>query len=225
MVAGLGSWLLAVLPYLEGGMSVTVIALAVIGSALMIWGLTEKSQIRLKRSQLDDLIKNRKRYLLPIRPIIEERLKIADKLALEAGQYPHEEYQKRYLPFQRNKKPLAIQNALVRRKFMWNNQYYQLLKDRDEGIQSLIRDYDIYYAQIKDGKLKKHLKQLWKVEHYSNSLKAFNILAKGEKHIPHTVIGLNIAKIGENINKVDINNSISKVLTRIDELLDGEEDE
>jgi len=206
-------------------MSATVIVLAIIGSTLVFWGFIEKPQIRLKRSQLDDLIRNREKYLLPLKSIIEKRLKIANKLAIIAGQYPLKEYQKRYLPFHKYKKPLAIQNALFKRKYMWNNQYYQLLKDKDEELQLTIQDYDIYYVQIKDGKLKKYLKQLWKVEHMTNSFKAYAILAKSEKRIHHTAMGLNIAMIGENINKDNINDYVRKVLTRIGELLDGDDDD
>ena len=38
---------------------------------------------------------------------------------------------------------------------MWNNQYYRLLKDKDEELQAVIQKYNFYYAQIKDNKLKK----------------------------------------------------------------------
>ena len=109
-------------------MSPTVIALVVIGSVLVIWGFLEKPQKRLKRSELDCLIEQRESYLKPLITTIKERLKIADRLANKAGRYPLKEYKKRYLPFHKGEKPLSIQNALAKRKFMWNNQYYQLLK-------------------------------------------------------------------------------------------------
>lgn len=225
-LAGIGSWLLAVLPFWESdGMSPTVIALMIIGSALVIVGFLEKSQKRLKRSELDSLIRQRELHLIPMKNIIRKRLKIADRLTNEAGQYPLEEYKKRYLPFHKSEKLLSIQNALVKRKFMWNNHYYQLIKDQDKEMQPIISDYGIFYAQIKDGKLRKYLKQLWRVEHWTNSFKAYCILAKGEKEIPHTATGLNIARIGENINEDNIDNALRRVFRRIDELLDGDEDE
>jgi hypothetical protein len=202
-----------------------VLALVVVGSVLVIWGFIGKTSKRLNRSALDSLIGQREIYLIPLKNIIEERLKIADKLVKEAGQYPLEEYKIRYLPFHKSNKPLSIQNALAKHKFMWNNHYLQLLKDQDKDMQPIISAYEISYSQIKDNKLRKYLKQLWKIEHWTNSFKAYCILAKGEKEISHTVTGLNIAMVGENINRDNIDNSLSKVFKRIDELLDGDEDE
>ena len=225
-LTGLGSLLVALLPYFEAEqMSITTIVLALIGSALVIWGFIEKPQQRLKRSELNPLIEQRETYLVPLKSTIQEILTITDRLAIEAGEYPLEEYKKRYLPFHKNPLPISIQNALVSDKFMWDNHYYQLLKDKDKGLQPLMTEYNGCYSQVVDGKLRKYLKQLWRIEHWTGSFKAYCILAKGNRNIPHTATGLNIAGVGESINEDNINNVLSKVNTRIIELLDGAEDE
>ncbi len=211
----------------QSPLGVTVIVLFCISVILYVLALIKKDHIpkRLTRPELDLLIKERSKYLKPLEVVIKKRLEIVDGLAYVASQCSLDEYQQRYLPFQRNKKPLAIQNALFKKGFMWNNHYYQLLKDTDSKLQPIMEDYKVYFAQIKDNSLRKYLNKLWMAEHMTNSFKTYAIVAKGDKRIPHTPHGLNVARIGENINESNIDISLKRVMERIHELLEGAEDE
>jgi hypothetical protein len=205
-------------------LGIVVIFVFMFSVILYFLAFFKREQIRLTKSQLDSLIENRQKYLLPLQTLVKDRLKIADSISLTAGKNPLEDYQKRYLPFHRNKTPLQIQNALANRGFMYNNRYYQLLKDSNKEFQSTIQSYDVNYVQIKDKKLKKYLNQLWQREHWTNSMKSYTILAKNEKRIKHTPFGLSVAKIGERVNEENRNAAMKIVFERIDELLDGDDD-
>lgn len=169
--------------------------------------------------------RNRKTYLQPLQSNIKKRITLANQLCIKAGNLSLTEYQEKYLPFQKNMKPLAIQQALFHKGFMWDNKFYQYLKDTDYQYQRLTTNYSFYLNQVRDKRLKDELNQLWCLEHKQNSAKAFDILTQKEKSIKNTITVLSIAKTGEKIETRTVNISQKKVFGRIEKLIGGAEDE
>jgi hypothetical protein len=227
----------AIIPVVERylvDMGVSMTALNIIAAAIFIapilwyvWGVKKDKRIKPLNSDEEESvwkirIQKRKKYLLPLRTRVLERIKIADKLVIQAGKYPLGKYKEKYLPFHKNNRALSIKNSLFKAGFMSNNLYYQLLKDTNTKVQGIIREYDIYYMQIEDKPLKSELNQLWVVEHKANSGRIFALISKQADGIRNIPVGIKIGKIGEDLHRDNINNHVRKVLQRIDGLLSDE---
>ena len=226
-LSGIGAWLLAVLPYFEKGrtMSITTWALLIIGTVLFLIGFTKKPQRRLRRSELNEIIGQRENYLIPLKKNIKDRLERTNYLVNNASEYPLEEYRKKYAPAK--KMPiLGIYSWIfLKLRFIIDNLYYESLKENDSEYRKMVQEYRFLYTQIKDRKLKKYLNGLWSIEHQYNSLNIFTLLSKNHPAVKTTVHGLRTSRTGEKFGAEAFNRQLNNVMNRVEELLDGEDDE
>ena len=209
----------------QSPMGITIIGLFVLSVALYAISIAKREK-QLSYHDMKVLIEKRREYLEPLKVVIKGRLTRSDYLVKQASELPLEEYHKKYALRLKTNKATAIYSWIfIKQNFMVDNLYYGSLKDNDSEYRPMIKDYEFMYAQIKDRKLKRKLNGLWQFEHMCNSINIFALLSKNHPDIKKTIHGLRTARTGEKYNADAIKRQLNDVMTRIDQLLDGEEDE
>lgn len=177
------------------------------------------------------IVEDRNKYIIPLKDVVHKKLSSAQQLRMKAIKYPLMSYWERYLkntmPYivtkQKPKTPLEITTALWRQKFHKNNHYYTFLKDNDTRYSHKLTEYNSLYAQIKDGKLKSKLNQLWSLEHKVGSLEIYTSLSLNEPKIPHSPRGIRMGYFGKKVSNKVFQQALKEVDSRIDYLVHGED--
>lgn len=180
-LAGVGSLLLALLPYFtqEGSkMNPTFWALVGIGAILVLVGIL-KVEKRLSGADITEIMQNRRQYLPQLRDTTSKMLVRMRELSIQAGKFPLEEYYDRYLArnntYQQEyrkqtgkqkdktaKRKVAIITSLHKKGFHYNNLYLCELEDRDkDGLVALRKEYETYFARNRDASLARTLNKLF----------------------------------------------------------------
>lgn len=231
-LSGVGAWVLSVLPYFQEGskMNITSWVLLVIGTIFVLWGVLNPD----KHVSFNDkkiILEERQEILPKLRLSIASRLKALRPLINKAEKLPLIQYWDKYLKNtllylitkQKPKKPLEITNVLVRKKFPWNNLYYQELKDNDPNYKKVSDNYNIITSKIDDSVLRNRLKWLWNLEHASNSLQIYASLSMNNRRIPNVPLGYRWRYKSKNLSKEGFQGQLKYVEKRIDELMRGDD--
>lgn len=240
-ITGLGAWFLSIASFTaqlilapEGvrimwlsPLSISTATLFILGSLLIYWSIF-KRELSFPEKQAE--LKKRQEYLQELKKMVHRRLEVAKKLQSKAITLPLYQYYDKYLkhtfPYiltRRKLKPVEIISKLARHKFIWNNLYYQSLKDNDYSYKSLVVRYDILYAQTDDRCLKNHLNTLWVREHQSGSAQIYVLISMNNKRIPNIPLGLRGGLRGKKNVEDALKMCLRNVEQRIDLLQRGED--
>lgn len=209
---------------------VTVLVLIPINIILFVVGIFMKERT-LSFNDRKALIEERQLYLPKLRLSIENRLRAMTPLIKKAETLPLIQYWEKYLkhtyPYvvtrRKPSKPLEITNSLFRHGFLWNNLYYQELKEKETPYRQVVDNYNILIAKNTDSKLKDKLDVLWKIEHSASSSQIFASLSMNNKGIPNTPMGLRGGLRGKHFSKENFQNGVTDIENRISELLRGDD--
>jgi hypothetical protein len=215
-------------------LGIIVITLFVLSLVLYIYGILKHDKCLSPKEALE-LLNKRKEYLPELKTIIENKIKEHDLCRDKASNTSIEDYSKSYfwnnhkyrssLKRHPNNINLAFQEALFASGFITDNLLYQDLIKRDPNMSNIESKYNILFAQITDKKLKKYIKDYWWYEQRFNSWRVLEEIIKNGKY----KININKLRILNTVsNKFSSpqkNKALSKIMNRIDELLDGMEDE
>jgi hypothetical protein len=213
-------------------LGIIVIVLFVISVILYIWGIFKKEKT-LSFNDKKALVEGRAQLLPKLRLCIDSRLKATRPLinkaeSLSLNQY-WEKYLKNTMPYIITKKkperPLQIANSLVRHGFMFNNLYYQELKEADGNYKRTVDNYKLTISQvdsiISDKKLNSLLRGLWKYEHMHHSIQIYASLNMGNKNIPNTPLGYRGGLKGKHFSEEGFQSLLTDVNKRITYLLEA----
>lgn len=214
---------------------VGILGLALIGvSAILFVMNLRRKEHQLSPRQAADLLKSREHYLPQLKENIINKTKCLKHVRDMASKMTFNEYLTKYVshPSKLNIKIHGLlfvlkENILIGFKVgsaMYNNLYYEDLKQKDDILIPLETEYDLLIAQVKDKNLKKKLNEHWDVVDKSNSRIIFE---KMMRHIDTlSPMRRNLVNIVEKIYSRRLKPiTLRKINDRIDELLYGELDE
>lgn len=213
-------------------LGIIVIALFVLTVILYGIAILKKEQ-QLSYPDKQVKMQERKHVLPKLQSVIENRLKALQPLIIKSEKLPLNQYWEKYLkntfPYLITKKkppkPLEICNKLVRHGFLFDNLYYQELKENDSKYQKAIENYNQKLSETKavvnDIVLNKKLNSLWKFEHMTNSLQIYSTVNMNNKEIPNVPLGYKGGLKGKRMGKEGFQNEITEINRRINFLLEG----
>ena len=222
LLVGIGGLALTIAPYFQESdtMNIYTWSLVVIGSALVLWGVI-KPEHQLSPKEAVELLRNRRTYLPRLKKNIEKQIRQLEYIRGIASKFTFTQYLGKYYSSQNSFK-WAVKIAPIG---MYNNLYYQDLKNTNDAINVLEAEYDILVSQVTDPKLKKKLKQYWEVENMNNSRIVFSNMMKNDKYEIKPIVRM-LSNIIDGISRRNVKvPSIRDVMVRIDELLRGALDE
>jgi hypothetical protein len=234
-ITGYASACFSIPTFLIGGAKVSILAWVFvgIGIVLVLIGALRKPTRCPTLSEPNLLVEKRKLYLIPLKANIENTFEELNKLVSDTSKISLDEYADKYT-FRKHKLTDIIRrlhpnddsliklSLLTENAFPFNNLYYRELKDHDSQLTDLNKEYQKLLVQVKDKVLKTHIKILFWKEHWSNSAIIFSILR--QNNTDNTLVLDKMFKVkGATVNVII--DQMTKINNRIDELLNGVEDE
>jgi hypothetical protein len=212
-------------------LGIIVICLFVTSIGLYIWGILKRS---LSFNDKKALVEGRRQTLSDLRQSIDRRLKATRPLATKAERMSILQYWDKYLkntyPYiitkQKPRKPLEITNSLVKHGFMWNNLYYQELKENDGNYKRAVDEYNINYSKIDDrGRkaLERPLRWLWRLEHITSSTQIYTTFSMNNKQIPNAPSGYRKGLWGKHKCEESLQDCLTNVENQISKLVQGDD--
>ncbi len=211
--------------------------LTALGSGLVLGGVIFSIFSRDKVLSPRDyvaLFEDRKKYLPELKSTIELKIARHEYLMNKASKCSFEDYGKKY--FWNNKKykdsmkkhpnniNFAYQIGFWATGFIGDNLLYKDLIKADDTLSEIESKYKLLYSHIKDKKLKKLLNNYWYFDRVANSGWIFEEMMKNSKQ-KITIPKRRLMSIGFDTQGNFKSRRLSMVIERIDELLDGVEDE
>ncbi len=231
-LSGIGAWILSVLPYFQEGsqMNLTTWALLFIGTFLVLWGVL-KPEKHISFNDKKAIIAERQEVIPKLKLSIDTRIRMSRQLINRAEKLPLIQYWEKYLrntmPYliTKNKptKPLEIVNKLAQKGFVWNNLYYQELKENDASYKQILENYKLNLSKVNDNKLTQKLSSLWELENISHSTQIYASLSMNNKKIPNVPLGYRWGLRGKHNSEKGFQSSLKDVENRINELLRGDD--
>lgn len=218
----------------QSPLGIIVIVLFFISIVLYCVGIfTHEHQLSPREAA--DLLESRKQYLPKLKDIVMKKTKQLESIRDLASKMSIDEYLKSYIMTSSESK-LNTNKVLDILKLdtisgyksgiaMYHNLYYEDLKKDDDLLKPMETEYDLLIAQVKDRKLKKILNELWDVTDKTNSRIIFESMMKNSKK-PLSPSRKNLVNDVEKFYSRKIKPiPMTRVLNRIDDLLNGESDE
>lgn len=160
-------------------------------------------------------------YLEPLLETLQQVIDFYKSLSQQAINFPLAKYNEKYFRVDTTNIK-DIKAKLVVNRYWLNNLYYKELKDA-HGTDSLIRDYEKWYSEVTDKRLRFELGKLWRREHQATSNEIFFEIDK--VNFPETVNKRRLQEWNKGNTKDEFNAQLNIVKERIQQLLGGIPDE
>lgn len=160
-------------------------------------------------------------YLDPLKTSMENLIDIYGILANKAITYSLIKYNEKYfrIKTQDNK---GIMAKLTANRFWINNRYYKELKNSQQ-VENARLEYQKWFSNVTDKRLRKELDKLWKCEHQAKSNDIFYEIER--VNFSETLTKEKLQSWQRDNTQREYKEQLNKVYTRIKELLGGVPDE